>query len=450
MILAARKTRTRILALAAVLFAAAGFILPEAAYATKIERIVSPGGLELWLVRERSVPVIAMDFTFRGGASEDPADKAGVATMVSALLDEGAGEMDAQAFQRRMQETAVEISFSAGRDFFHGSLRTLAQNRDDAFALLRLALTKPRFDADAIERTRSHRLASLRRETTSPGDIASRRWWAAAFPNHPYGRPAAGTLESVPRIAASDLRDYTRRVFARDTLKIAIVGDIDAEAAARWIDQVFGELPAKADLRPVPDANPQGLGERLVIPLDVPQAVLRFGGVGVSRKDPDFFAAYIVNHILGGGSFSSRLYREVRERRGLAYSVSSSLVWLKHTALFTGGTATGAERASETLGVMEQEIRRLAESGPTEDELAKAKSFLKGSYALGFDSSSKIAGQLVQIQNDELGIDYIDRRAGLIDAVTLADVRRAAKRLLSGNLLFTVVGRPQGLNPNGG
>lgn len=426
------------------------FVGSAAQGAAKIERIVSPGGIEAWLVHEPSVPVIAMDFAFGGGANEDPADKPGVSNMVSALLDEGAGDLDSRSFQERLQELAVSISFSAGRDHFRGSLRTLSQNKDRAFDLLRLALTAPRFDADAIERVRAQALAGLRRETTDPNNIANKRWWQTAFPDHPYGRPVNGTLQSVPQIAGDDLRAYARRAFARDNLKIAVVGDIDARSAGEWIDRVFGGLPAKAQLTPVANAKPQKLGLRDIVDLDIPQTVLSFGGQGVARKDPDFFAAYIVNHILGGGSFSSRLYREVREVRGLAYSVGSSLVWLNHAALFKGGTATRADRAAETLQVMEREMRRLAESGPSADELAKAKSYLKGSYALGFDTSSKIAGQLVNIQLDDLGIDYVDRRDALIDAVTLDDVKRVAKRLLDGELLVTVVGRAQGFAPKGG
>ena len=214
------------------------------------------------------------------------------------------------------------------------------------------------------------------------------------------------------------------------------------------LDRIFGELPAKVrSRRDRADARPEAVGRKLFVELDVPQAIVTFGGLGIARKDPDFIPAFIVNHILGGGSFSSRLYREVREKRGLAYSVYSYLLPLERTALFMGGTQTRADRANETVGLIEAEIRRLAESGPTADELEKSKSYLKGSYALNFDTSTKIADQLVQIQLDELGIDYINRRNGLIEAVTLADVKRVAKRLLDGGILVTVVGRSQDAVP---
>ncbi len=248
-----------------------------------------------------------------------------------------------------------------------------------------------------------------------------------------------------PAITADDLKDYTRRTLARANLKVAVVGDIDAETVKTMLDRVFGALPAQPELKPVAAITPQGLGKRIVVKLDVPQAVVAFGGPGIARKDPDFMAAFIVNHILGGGSFSSRLYQEVREKRGLAYSVYDSLVWLNHAALFLGGTATRADHAEETLDIIQKEIHRLAESGPTADELAKAKAYLNGSFALNLDTSSKIAGLLVQLQLDDVGIDYFTRRPQMISAVTLEDARRVAKRLLDAGLLVTVAGRPEGL-----
>jgi zinc protease len=429
-----------------VLFAAAFLTLAALpAGATSIERVVSPGGIEAWLVRQPSVPLVALDFAITGGANEDPADKAGAAHLVASTIDEGSGDLDAKAFHQKLEDNAIELSFTASRDQFRGSLRTLTANRDLAFDLLRTSLTAPRFDDEAIERIRTQILADLRRATTSPGDIASEMWWHTAFPGHPYGRPVHGTLESVPRIGVADLKAYTKRVLARATLKIAIVGDIDAASAGLLIDKAFGALPQEPELGPVQATTPQGLGRRIVVDLDVPQAVIMFGGEGVARDDPDFFAAYLVNHILGGGAMSSRLYTEVREKRGLAYGVSTGLVPLAHAELITGSTATRADRTADTLDIIDREMKNLAENGPTEQELAKTKSFLKGSYGLYFDTSSKIAAQLVQIQLDKLGIDYIDRRNGLIDAVTREDAQRVAKRLLEGRMLVTVVGRPQGV-----
>jgi zinc protease len=433
-----------------VVAALVAFCVP--ASATKIERVVSPGGIEFWFVRDGTVPLVSIEFAFRGGAAQDPDDKAGLAEMTVSTLDEGAGELDGTAFHARMERKAIELQIRASRDYVRGTLRTLKENQDEAFDLLRLALNEPRFDANAVERMRSQALSSLQRQSTNPNSIASRAWWAAAFPNHPYGRAVSGTLESVARVTPDDMRAFARRVLARDNLKIGVVGDIDSETASRLIDLTFGKLPAKAQLKPVADVKMQGLGGRTVIDLNVPQAVVTIGGPGIARSDPDFMAAYIVNHILGGGSFSSRLYREVREVRGLAYGVNTSLMWLEHAAVMVGGTATRADSTGEAIDVIEAEFRKMAAEGPTEEEFAKAKTYLKGSFALNLDTSTKIASQLVQMQVDNLGIDYIDRRSAMIDAVTLADARRIAKRLLSQGLLVTVVGRPKGVTarPPGG
>jgi zinc protease len=433
---------TRLIAWVA-LCAAALMSLP--AQAMNIERIVSPAGIEAWLVRESATPLVAMAYSFHGGSSQDPADKSGTAYLAASLLDEGAGDLDSNTFHRRLESHAIELNFRANRDYLAGSLRALNEHRAEAFDLLHLALSAPRFDADAVERVRMQVLSGLRRETTSPNNLASRSWWNAAFPGHPYGRETKGTLDTVARITADDLRDYVKRVFARNELKVAIVGDIDAAAAGALIDRAFAGLPAANNLRPVPEVRPQGLGRRIVTKINVPQAVVTFGGPGLARHDPDFMAGYIVNHILGGGSFSSRLYREVREKRGLAYGVSDSLVWFRRASVVIGGTATRADRTGDAIAIIEAEVKRMAESGPTADELAKAKSYLKGAYALGLDTSSKIAAQLVQIQTDNLGIDYIQRRGALIDAVTIEDAKRVAKRLYGGGMLVTVAGEPKGV-----
>jgi zinc protease len=416
-----------------------------AASAMTIEPIVSPSGIKAWLVREAAVPLVSLNFAFHGGSSQDDPLKAGTASLASNLLDEGAGTLDSKAYHERLENHAIDLSFQVGRDYFRGSLRTLNEHRDEAFDLLNLAITKPRFDADAIERVRGQVLAGLRRETTNPNDLASRSWWQTAFPGHPYGRESKGTLETVPRITADDLRGYVRRVFARNELTISIVGDIDAETAGKLIDRAFSGLPGKNELNPVPAARPSNLGRRIVIDVNVPQAVVNFGGQGIARHDPDFMAGYIVNHILGGGSFSSRLYKEVREKRGLAYGVSDSLVWFRRAAVVIGGTATRGDRTADALQVIEREIKRMAENGPTSEELQEAKDYIKGSYALSLDTSSKIAAQLTQIELDDLGIDYIQRRDGMIDSVSIDDAKRVAKRLYGGGLLVTVAGRPKGL-----
>ncbi len=390
---------------AASFIALACLQIAPASAAAKIQRVISPGGIEAWFVQDATVPLIAMQFAFTGGSSQDPEGKAGTANLASDTLDEGAGELDSKAYHERLERRAIQMNFSATRDYFRGSLRMLKENRDEAFDLLRLALTSAHFDAEPLERVRTQTLSGLRRESTTPGSIANDRFWAAAYEGHPYARSPNGTLESVPKIQAADLKDYIHRVLAKDNLKIAVVGDVDAETVGKLLDQTFGALPAKSELTPVVKVDFARTPQKFFVPLDVPQTTILFGGAGIARNDPDFMAAYIVNHIIGGGSLSSRLYHEVREKRGLAYSVSESLVWLNNSSLFFGSTATRTDKATETIDTINAELKRMSEEGPTQQELDEAKSYLKGSQMLALDSSAKFAGALVQYQLDNLGID---------------------------------------------
>jgi zinc protease len=414
---------------------------PPSRAATKIQHLISPGGIEAWFVQDATVPIVAMEFAMGGGAAQDPSEKAGVGNMVADLIDEGSGDLDSKTFHERLERRAIELSFSVTRDNFRGSLRMLRDDKDEAFDLLRMSLTSPHFDSADVERIRTQVISGLRRETSNPGSLASRKFLEIAYGDHPYGRPTGGSLHTVPDITIADLKDYVRRVLTREKLKIAVVGDIDVASLGKLLDRTFGGLPAKSSLVPVPDIDAAQPPQREFIPLDVPQTVVTFGGPGIKRSDPDFMAAYVVNHILGGGSLSSRLYREVREKRGLAYSVYDSLLWMDHSAMFVGNTGTRADRAGETVEAVTREVRRISEEGPTQQELDEAKSYLKGSRMLSLDTSSKLAGALLQYQLDRLPIDYIERRNALVDAVTLEDAKRAAQRLWGHGLLTVVVGR---------
>jgi zinc protease len=416
-----------------------------ASRASKVQKVVTPLGIEAWLVEDYTVPLVAMDFAFTAGASNDPAGKPGVANMMAALLDEGAGEMNAEAFHRALDDTAVELSFHSGTDTLNGDLKTLTRHTDEAFELLRKAVNEPRFDDDAVERLRSQVIAGLRREAKDPDSMVTRAWREASYGDHPYSRPVSGTLESVPTITRDDIVAAHKRLFARDLLKIAVVGAIDAGRLAGLLDKTFGALPPQSDLPEIPEVE-VATATRKIVALDVPQTTIRFSLPGIPRHDPDFMAAIVLNHILGGGVFSARLFKEVREKRGLAYSVWSALQTFRHSPLFSGGTSTKNERAAESISVIEEEIAKLTADGPTGQELASAKKYLIGSYALRFDTSTKIAGNLVHLQVDGYPVEFLDQRNDLIEAVTLEDTRRVARRLFEGKkLLVAAVGKPEGL-----
>lgn len=432
--------------LAAALLLGLGATFSTSAFAMKIQTVKSPGGIEAWLVEEHSVPLMAMRFAFEGGNSQDLQGKEGLANFITAMMDEGAGDLTALQFQERTEEIAMRMGFDDSRDALYGSFETLRENRDDAIELLRLAINQPRFDNDALERIRGQLLAGLAFAAKDPDRVAAREWFSAAFPDHPYGRPASGTVESIAKITRDDLHEYRKRVFAKDTLKVVAVGDVDAATLGKILDQVFGDLPEKADLVPVPFVQPKKGRNLHVVEMPVPQSVATFGLAGIPRKDPDFMPAFVMNHILGGGGFSSRLMEEVREKRGLAYSVYSYLQPYQHASIFTGGVATKNDEIGQSLEVIQSELHRMATEGPTPQELENARSYLVGSYPLRFDTNSKIANQLLGIMQDGLGIDYVEKRNELVEAVTLDDVKRAAARILStDNLITTVVGQPKNL-----
>ena len=441
------------LMLAVLCFFGSASLLSASAHAMNIQKVVSSKGIEAWLVEDHTLPIIAMQFGFPGGAAQDPAGKEGTAYFVSGMMDEGAGDIKSKQFQERLESLAIDFNFEASRDAFTGGVKTLSKNKDEAFRLLRLALTQPRMDQDAVDRVREQISASIKMDGEDPEKISSNAWFKLVFEGHPYANPLKGTLESVASLTPEDLKGFVHNAFAREGLKVSVVGDITAADLGKALDEVFGDLPEKAHLKSVPEAEWRVKPEpasQVVIPLAVPQSVVTFGQPGLKRKDPDFMAAYILNYIIGGGGFSSTLMQEVREKRGLAYSVYTYLYPLDRAAIFLGGVATKNEAVSQSIGVIREELARIAATGPTAQELENAKRYLTGSYPLRFDSSTKIANTLLWIQIEDLGMDYIDKRNALVEAVTLDDVKRVASQLIKpGNLVITVVGQPVGLTPDG-
>lgn len=340
----------------------------------------------------------------------------------------------------------MRMRFEDSRDSFYGSFQTLSENRDKAADLLKLALTKPRFDQDAVERMRSQLKANLAYAQKDPRRVATKAWFAAAFPGHAYGRTSSGTPESIGAIAAADLKDYRTNIFAKDNLKIVVVGDINEEDLGKLLDHVFGDLPQTAKRTLVPKTQPTTGGIQKIIEMPVPQSVAVFGMGGVARKDPDFLPAFILNHIVGGGGFASKLMEEVREKRGLAYSVYSYLNPLESTSIYMGSVATKNESIAQSMDVIREQLKLMAKQGPSKEDLENAKNYLTGSYALRFDTNSKIASQLLGVLIEDMGIDYVEKRNALVQAVTIEDIKRASKRFMSlDDLIVTVVGQPVGL-----
>lgn len=411
----------------------------------KIQEVTSPGGITAWLVEERAIPFAALELRFRGGTSLDAPDKRGAVHLMAGLLEEGAGDMDARAYARRLESLAASFDYDAGDDSVSISARFLTENRDAVIDLLRTTIRQPRFDQAAIDRVRGQVISGLRSDAKDPNDIAGRAFSAVAYGDHPYATEGEGTIESVSALTRDDIVAAHRAVFARDRLYVGAVGDISPDELGALLDRLLLDLPETGAPIPGP-ADVTIPGGVSVVEFDTPQSVALFAQPGIDQSDPDFFAAYILNHILGGGGSESRLMREVREKRGLTYGVYSYLVSKDLAAVYMGSVASANDRIAEAIAVIRAEWARMAENGVTQEELDAAKTYITGAYPLRFDGNGRIASIMVGMQMEGLPIDYIVTRNDRMNAVTLADVNRVARNLLDPEgLQFTVVGKPEGL-----
>ena len=410
----------------------------------KIAEVTTPLGLKAWLVEDRSTPVVALSFSFDGGSARDPAADKGLTSITATLLSDGAGPLDAQAFKQRQEEMAMWLRFGAALDTVGGAMRLLSAKRDEAFDLLRLAMTVPRFDADRFAQRRRQSIAALNQAEQRPTSVAQRTLMATVFAGHPYAVTASGVRESLRSLALEQVKVRAQALLTRAGLVVTAVGDIDADELARQLDRTFGDLPAGAALPSLPDWSPPTKPRTVAIERPVPQSSMLIALPGLLREDPDWHAGLVMAHVLGGGQ-QSRLFNEVREKRGLAYSISAGLRDQRKAGLLVVSTGSANERVAQSLEIIRTELARMRD-GATDQELADARTYLSGSLALSLDSSSAIANLVQQMQVDRLPRDYLDRRAAVIGAVTADDVSRVAHRLLREEAMTTVVvGKPVGL-----
>ncbi|WP_456388809.1 M16 family metallopeptidase [Profundibacter sp.] len=411
----------------------------------KIQEITSPGGITAWLVEEHSIPFTSLEVRFKGGASLDAAGKRGAVNLMVGLLEEGAADMDARQYAAAVEGLAASFGFSVHDDSLSVSAKFLSENRTAAMALLRTALIEPRFDQDAIDRVRAQVVSGIQSAAKDPDKISGRTFDELAFAGHPYATARSGTLETVAGLTRDDLLAAKDAVMARDRLFVGAVGDITPAELGALLDDLLGGLPAVGADMPQ-RAQYQLAGGLTVVPYDTPQSVVTFGLEGIKRDDDDFFAAYLMNTIFGGSGRQSRLMEEVREKRGLTYGVYSYLLPMDHAEIYMGRVASANDRVAEAIDVIRAEWVRLAENGVSAEELEGAKTYLTGAYPLRFDGNGPIANILVGMQIDDLPIDYIATRNDKVNAVTLADIDRVAKRLARpGDVHFVVVGQPVGL-----
>ena len=411
-----------------------------------ITEVTSPGGINAWLVQEESIPFVALELRFKGGASLDLPGKRGATNLMVGLLEEGAGDLDSRAFSERAESLAASFDFDIGDDAVSISARFLVENQDEALALLRDAITQPRFDQDAIDRVKAQIVSVVRSDAQDPDNLVGVAFDTMVFGDHPYGSAIEGTEDSIAALTRDDLIEAHKGALARDRVYVGAAGDISAEELAVVLDKLLADLPETG----TPQAAAVDVSTEAgitVVPFDVPQSVAIFGHEGIARDDPDFFPAFVLNEILGGGGFEARLMEEVREKRGLTYGVYSYLVPKDHASLYLGRVSSANDRIAEAIQVIRDEWSKMAEAGVTEEELEVAKTYLTGAYPLRFDGNGPIANILVGMQMDDLPVDYVNTRNAKIEAITLDDIKRVAARVLKPEALhFVVVGQPEGLD----
>ena len=408
-----------------------------------VQVVTSPGGVTAWLVSEPYVPIVAVEMAWRGGAAYEPRNKEGVGWVLGYMMNEGAGKLDSAAYGARMQDLNMEFACGVSMDWTTCSLSTLKETADESFDMVRMALSELRVDREPFERAKRELAVNIRQSETSPRTLTGRAMNETLIPDHPYSRYA--TTESLERVTRTDVRTLKQMLMTKDRLLVVVVGDITAEELSPKLDQMFGKLPVGIPLPPLTDAVARPApAEPVVKVLPQPQTVVAFSGPGIRRSDPDFFAAYLLNYMLGGSGISSRLADELREKRGLTYSVVTNFSIQPHWWRWTGSLATQNDKAQEAMALVRENIARLGSEGPTAEELADAKAYVTGAFALAFDSNAKIARNLLGFQQDNMPADYVQKRNSYVEAVTLEDIKRvAAKYMKPENFTFVMVGQPK-------
>jgi zinc protease len=416
------------------------------AQAAPIKEVVSDSGIKAWLIEEHSLPLVAVRVAFEGsGFAYDPAGDEGRAHMAAATLTDGAGDMNEREFTEALENKAIDFNTAVDEDMLEVAMQSLSEHKDAAFSYLGLMLSQPRFDSDSVERARRQMQSALKQAEQDPGYQLDRAWKKVAYGDHPYGKPAIGTERSIGSLGGSDLRDYAERHLTRANMLISVVGDITPAELKTLLDKYFSHLPEKykPEVR-IPEIKIGTADKPVVVPYDIPQTQIAFALPGIKRNDADYINAYVMNQILGGdGNLVSELGLEIREKRGLSYSVYSRFLPYMFGGVWSGGFATRNEQARQATAVLRDALERFIKNGPSDSELASAKQYLTGSFMAKLDTNEDLAAFLINMQHNKLGIDYLDKRNALINDVSRSDVVAVAKRLIDPDkLLIVMVGKP--------
>jgi len=423
-----------------VLFAAALAVFAAVAQAAlPIEHWTTSNGARVYFVRADTIPMLDVRVDFDAGARLDPAGKTGLASLAAGMLDRGIEQADETEIAERFARIGARHGAGAGDDRANVSLRTLIGERqaDEAVGLLAAILARPTFPEPVLMRERQRITQALREAETKPETIAQWTFEGMIYGSHPYG--AHATPESIAAISRDDLVAFHRAHYGAGNAVVSMIGAIDRSRAEQIAERLVRDLPAGGGAEKVPDVKSLERADERRIQHPATQSHILIGQPSIARGDPDFFPLLVGNYVLGGGGFVSRLYEEVREKRGLAYSVYSYFSPKLQAGPFTIGLQTKKEQTDVALGVVRETLDRFLADGPTEQELQAAKDNLIGGFALRIDSNAKIVDNLAVIGFYRLPLDYLDRWTERVNAVTLAQVRDAFARVLDAKRMATVV-----------
>jgi len=410
----------------------------------RIESWETGNGARVLFVAAPDLPILDLRLVFDAGSARD-GEHPGLASLTAGMLAEGAGEWDADAIAERLESVGAEFSTGSERDMAYVSVRTLTEARsmDVALETLTAVLAEPSFALADFDRVRQNTLVGLRQDEQDPGTVGSKALYRAIFGSHPYAADPSGTQESVAALERSQLVDFHKRLYVARNAVIAIVGNVTRPEAEAIAERVVSGLPAGEKAPPLPPVAdlPAAILERLDFPST--QTHVYVGQPGISRVDPDYFTLYVGNHILGGSGLVSLLMEEVREKRGLSYSVYSYFLPMAQRGPFLMGLQTKNDQAADARGVLMETLRRFRQEGPTQEELDAAVKNITGGFPLRIASNSKIVQYLAVIGFYGLPLDYLDTFNARISAVTAEDIRDAFERRVDLEHFATVIVGPK-------
>lgn len=404
---------------------------------------VDASGLSAWLIEDNTLPLVTLSLRIEGaGSASDVAPHYGRAAMAARLLKQGAAEYDAAGFTKALESRAIQLSMGVSKDAFSLTLKTTKDALEEAFRLTGLALGQANFQSDDVARIRNDMLASLRAAESSPNYHAGIAMRELLYGEHAYTNPPYGSSESLNAMTGDLLKEYTKRYLTKDRAIISVVGDISAAELAEMMGKYFGGLPEIAQPeRLIETAELSQAPAYAAKEMAVPQSAILFVSAGIPRRHPDFYAAYVLTHMLGGSGLTSILAEAVRQEEGLSYSVGLGLTNERYASLLQGGVSTRTDGVAKTLEIIETTLAKVSQGGVSEEGFLRAKAYITGNFPLRLDNTGTLAAYLELMQEEDLGMDYLEKRNSYFEAVSHEDVQRLARELLSRPRYVVVVGK---------